>query len=113
MRIGFNIIIGEDSCTTYTLEGLILIPLTMSLFSDICHCFITEELHTFAEGTEEREFEEVKGQIVELDQVGVGHSGCCWVASAGSSHHHTTCHRRPGFHNFRHVMLSGTSVRPD
>lgn len=41
-------------------------------------------VYRFAEGTAEREPEEVEGKIVELDQVVHGHSGGCWVASAGS-----------------------------
>jgi hypothetical protein len=89
------------------------IALTVNLLIAICSCSITEELHTFAEGTSEREFEEGKGEGVELSQVGLGHSGCCWVASAGSSHHHTTCHRRLGFHHFSDIMLPGTFVRPE
>jgi hypothetical protein len=39
-----------------------------------CLCCITEESHTFAEGMEEKEFEEIKGEIIELDQVSVGHA---------------------------------------
>ena len=64
-------------------------------------------MHRFAEGTAEREPEEVEGEIVEPDQVVHGHSGGCWVAAAGSEDHHTTCDGSFGFHHIRHIMLSG------
>lgn len=49
-------------------------------------CSIAEScicVFCFAEGTAEREPEEVEGKIIKLDQVRLGHSGGCWVASAG------------------------------
>lgn len=61
-----------------------------------------------AERTTEGQSEEVSGEIIELDQVSLGHCGCCRTASASSSHCQCSCYWRLRFYHFCYILLSGT-----